>query len=176
MGDVKGQDVWQERGIDCGRKCGRSRWGDSHVLLQKVPMPRLPCAYKVCAACPLPSTRPCTASLITLPCNPSLVTPLQIGLIQFCISPPKSDLENNVVVSDYTQVWRKCWVGVAQVLGECGVSICACALAHQSAPRPLITFLLITGYLCWSLVICMLAHKQTVLQERMQTHSHPLLT
>ena len=30
----------------------------------------------------------------------------QIGLIQFCISPPKSDLENNVVVSDYTQMDR----------------------------------------------------------------------
>jgi T-complex protein 1 subunit delta len=29
---------------------------------------------------------------------------MQIGLIQFCISPPKSDLENNVIVSDYTQV------------------------------------------------------------------------
>jgi len=27
-------------------------------------------------------------------------------LIQFCISPPKSDLENNVIVSDYTQMDR----------------------------------------------------------------------
>ena len=31
---------------------------------------------------------------------------MQVGLIQFCISPPKSDLENNVVVSDYTQMDR----------------------------------------------------------------------
>lgn len=28
----------------------------------------------------------------------------KIGLIQFQISPPKTDIENNVVVSDYNQV------------------------------------------------------------------------
>lgn len=37
---------------------------------------------------------------------PLLAPALQIGLIQFCISPPKSDLENNVIVSDYTQMDR----------------------------------------------------------------------
>lgn len=30
----------------------------------------------------------------------------KIGLIQFCISPPKTDLENNVVVSDYAAMDR----------------------------------------------------------------------
>ena len=30
----------------------------------------------------------------------------KIGLIQFCISPPKTDMENNVIVSDYTQMDR----------------------------------------------------------------------
>jgi len=30
----------------------------------------------------------------------------KIGLLQFCISPPKTDMENNVIVSDYTQMDR----------------------------------------------------------------------
>lgn len=30
----------------------------------------------------------------------------KIGLIQFCVSPPKTDLENNVVVSDYAAMDR----------------------------------------------------------------------
>lgn len=28
----------------------------------------------------------------------------KIALIQFCVSPPKTDIENNVVISDYAQV------------------------------------------------------------------------
>ena len=28
----------------------------------------------------------------------------KIGLLQFCISPPKTDMENNVIVSDYSQM------------------------------------------------------------------------
>lgn len=38
--------------------------------------------------------------------GPTRVENAKIGLIQFCISPPKSDLENNVVISDYTQMDR----------------------------------------------------------------------
>ncbi|KII60971.1 T-complex protein 1 subunit delta [Thelohanellus kitauei] len=30
----------------------------------------------------------------------------KIGLIQFCLSPPKTDMENNIIVSDYTQMDR----------------------------------------------------------------------
>eukprot|EP00912_Choanoflagellata_sp_UC4_P002089 UC4_evm1s1332 len=30
----------------------------------------------------------------------------KVGLIQFCISPPKTDMENSVVISDYTQMDR----------------------------------------------------------------------
>merc|ERR1711962_1348050 len=30
----------------------------------------------------------------------------KVGLIQFCLSPPKTDMENNVIVSDYTQMDR----------------------------------------------------------------------
>lgn len=38
----------------------------------------------------------------------------KIALIQFCVSPPKTDIENNVVISDYAQVLF-CGVGG----GEC---------------------------------------------------------
>jgi hypothetical protein len=30
----------------------------------------------------------------------------KIALIQFCVSPPKTDMENNVIVSDYQQMDR----------------------------------------------------------------------
>jgi T-complex protein 1 subunit delta len=36
--------------------------------------------------------------------GPTRVEKARIGLIQFHISPPKSDIENNVVISDYAQV------------------------------------------------------------------------
>ena len=36
--------------------------------------------------------------------GPTRVEDAKIGLVQFCISPPKTDLENNVIVSDYTQM------------------------------------------------------------------------
>ncbi|CAD5123317.1 DgyrCDS11675 [Dimorphilus gyrociliatus] len=38
--------------------------------------------------------------------GPSKIEKAKIGLIQFCISPPKTDMENQVVVSDYTQMDR----------------------------------------------------------------------
>ena len=38
--------------------------------------------------------------------GPTRVENAKIGLLQFCISPPKTDLENNVVISDYTR-----WTG-----------------------------------------------------------------
>lgn len=38
--------------------------------------------------------------------GPTRVENAKIGLLQFCISPPKTDLENNVVISDYTQMDR----------------------------------------------------------------------
>ena len=36
--------------------------------------------------------------------GPTRVEKAKIGLIQFHVSPPKTDLENNVIISDYTQV------------------------------------------------------------------------
>ncbi|KAL4238892.1 T-complex protein 1 subunit delta [Mactra antiquata] len=38
--------------------------------------------------------------------GPNKVEKAKIGLIQFCISPPKTDMDNSVVVSDYTQMDR----------------------------------------------------------------------
>lgn len=38
--------------------------------------------------------------------GPTRVENAKIGLIQFCISPPKTDLENNVIISDYSQMDR----------------------------------------------------------------------
>lgn len=38
--------------------------------------------------------------------GPNKVEKAKVGLIQFCISPPKTDMENQVVVSDYTQMDR----------------------------------------------------------------------
>ncbi|CAG0901743.1 unnamed protein product [Darwinula stevensoni] len=38
--------------------------------------------------------------------GPNRVEKARIGLIQFCISPPKTDMDNQVIVSDYTQMDR----------------------------------------------------------------------
>jgi len=39
-------------------------------------------------------------------CGVRRVEKAKIALVQFCISPPKTDMENNIVVSDYTQMDR----------------------------------------------------------------------
>lgn len=38
--------------------------------------------------------------------GPNKVEKAKVGLIQFCISPPKTDMDNSVIVSDYTQMDR----------------------------------------------------------------------
>lgn len=38
--------------------------------------------------------------------GPTRVSGAKIALIQFCVSPPKTDMENNVIVSDYQQMDR----------------------------------------------------------------------
>ncbi|XP_055338856.1 T-complex protein 1 subunit delta-like [Paramacrobiotus metropolitanus] len=40
------------------------------------------------------------------PDAPKKIEKAKIGLIQFCLSPPKTDMENQVIVSDYTQMDR----------------------------------------------------------------------
>lgn len=39
-------------------------------------------------------------------CGTKRVEKAKVGLIQFCVSPPKTDMENSVVVTDYTQMDR----------------------------------------------------------------------
>ncbi|TGZ70638.1 hypothetical protein CRM22_003092 [Opisthorchis felineus] len=39
-------------------------------------------------------------------CGVKRVEKAKIGLIQFCVSPPKTDMENTVIVTDYTQMDR----------------------------------------------------------------------
>ncbi|GFH08705.1 T-complex protein 1 subunit delta [Haematococcus lacustris] len=51
--------------------------------------------------------------------GPTRVEAARIALIQFCVSPPKPDLENNVVVSDYAQMDR--WGGPCPRLWGCGL-------------------------------------------------------
>ncbi|THD21400.1 T-complex protein 1 subunit delta [Fasciola hepatica] len=43
---------------------------------------------------------------VTPGCTVKRVEKAKIGLIQFCVSPPKTDMENNVIVTDYTQMDR----------------------------------------------------------------------
>jgi len=38
--------------------------------------------------------------------GPKKIEKAKIGLIQFCLSPPKTDMENEVIISDYTQMDR----------------------------------------------------------------------
>ncbi len=38
--------------------------------------------------------------------GPTRIENAKIALVQFCISPPKTDLENNVIISDYAQMDR----------------------------------------------------------------------
>ena len=46
--------------------------------------------------------------------GPTRVENAKVALIQFCISPPKTDLENNVVISDYTQMDRSVLCGASK--------------------------------------------------------------
>merc|ERR1711937_872126 len=51
--------------------------------------------------------------------GPGRIQNAKIGLIQFCLSPPKSDMENNVVVSDYAAMDRILREERKLILGLC---------------------------------------------------------
>ena len=40
--------------------------------------------------------------------GPTRVENAKVALVQFHISPPKTDIENNVIISDYAQVRGRC--------------------------------------------------------------------
>jgi T-complex protein 1 subunit delta len=66
--------------------------------------------------------------------GPTRVENAKIGLIQFQISPPKTDIEQNVIVSDYTQV--------------------CCFVNHQLCSMLLLTVLLSQAVKKHSLQVC----------------------
>jgi hypothetical protein len=56
--------------------------------------------------------------------GPTRVEKAKIGLIQFHLSPPKADIENTVVISDYAQVRKQsssatCTVDNTVVISDC---------------------------------------------------------
>lgn len=74
--------------------------------------------------------------------GPTRVEKAKIGLIQFHLSPPKADIENTVVISDYAQVrrWIRrccCVAAVVLVLGMLclGWTHCAAALCTMVVGR-----------------------------------------
>lgn len=50
--------------------------------------------------------------------GPTRMEDAKIALIQFQISPPKTDIENNVIVSDYNQVRAAC-TALGVCMSEC---------------------------------------------------------
>jgi hypothetical protein len=63
--------------------------------------------------------------------GPTRVEKAKIGLIQFHLSPPKADIENTVVISDYAQVRSRDASGgpVGSLSHDSGV------LSHVTCPR-----------------------------------------
>ena len=61
--------------------------------------------------------------------SPTRIENAKIGLIQFCISPPKTDMENNVVVSDYGHMDRilreeKAYIlKIVKAIKACGINV-----------------------------------------------------
>merc|ERR1712216_230092 len=61
--------------------------------------------------------------------GPTRIENAKIGLIQFCISPPKTDMENNVVVSDYGHMDRilreeKAYIlKIVKAIKQCGINV-----------------------------------------------------
>ena len=74
--------------------------------------------------------------------GPTKVENAKIGLIQFCISPPKTDLENNVIVSDYTQmdkILREERNHIIGIIKKIKASGCNVLLVQKSILRDAVT-------------------------------------
>lgn len=67
-----------------------------------------------------------------------------MGLIQFCLSAPKTDMENNVVVSDYAAMDRILREERKYILGLCKKArVCSLILScHGPWPPPLLLWFL----------------------------------
>ena len=61
--------------------------------------------------------------------GPTRIENAKVGLIQFCLSAPKTDMENNVVVSDYAAMdrllreERKHVLGLCKKIKKCGITV-----------------------------------------------------
>ena len=56
----------------------------------------------------------------------------KIALIQFCVSPPKTDMENSIVINDYTQMDRH--VSVCLLTGSLRIWVCAASSLTRQPP------------------------------------------
>ena len=54
----------------------------------------------------LPCTHGFSNLIMQVAGGPTRVENAKIALIQFCVSPPKTDMENSIVINDYTQMDR----------------------------------------------------------------------
>lgn len=74
--------------------------------------------------------------------GPTRVTNAKVGLIQFCVSPPKTDMESNVVVSDYAQmdrILREERNYILQMVKKIKASGCNVLLIQKSILRDAVT-------------------------------------
>lgn len=74
--------------------------------------------------------------------GPTRVTNAKIALIQFCVSPPKTDMESNVVVSDYAQmdrILREERNYILQMVKKIKASGCNVVLIQKSILRDAVT-------------------------------------
>eukprot|EP01027_Heterolobosea_sp_BB2_P020459 GEZU01029189.1.p1 GENE.GEZU01029189.1~~GEZU01029189.1.p1 ORF type:complete len:557 (+),score=194.64 GEZU01029189.1:99-1673(+) len=74
--------------------------------------------------------------------GPTRIEKAKIALIQFCLSPPKTDMENSVIVSDYTQMDRILREERAYLLNLCKkikASGCNVLLIQKSILRDAVT-------------------------------------
>lgn len=70
--------------------------------------------------------------------GPSRVQGAKIGLIQFCLSAPKTDMENNIVITDYSQMdqmLREERVLIAKMVKHIAATGCNCLLIQKSILR-----------------------------------------
>jgi len=74
--------------------------------------------------------------------GPTRVQNAKIGLIQFCLSPPKTDMESNVTVKDYSQmdrILREERVIIAKMVKKIAATGCNVLLVQKSILRDAVT-------------------------------------
>lgn len=72
----------------------------------------------------------------------SRVQNAKVGLIQFCLSPPKTDMENNIVVKDYAQmdrILREERLHIAKMVKAVAATGCNVLLVQKSILRDAVT-------------------------------------